>query len=63
MNGQSLIETNEYLKNKKLYDKMLFVNVASSSAIEMGTLNRFLIKALKNKRAPRFIFSLSDKRK
>lgn len=40
MKKKSLIETNPYLKDPKVYEAMLNVNVISSSAIEGVRLSR-----------------------
>ncbi len=55
MNGETLINVNPYLKDKALYEKLLFINVSSSAAIELGKLSSTLIKALQEKQ-PTFIF-------
>jgi len=57
MKERPLIKTNAYLKDAKLYKKMLFVNVASSSAIELGRLTPALVKALKKENVPSLISS------
>ena len=38
MNYKPLIETNPYLRNPKLYEKLLIINVGSSTAIELGSI-------------------------
>ncbi len=58
MREKPLIKTNAYLKNSKLYEKLLFVNVSSSSAIELGTLSPTIISALKKKKHPKSSFAL-----
>lgn len=55
MNHKPLSETNPYLKNKRLYEKFLVINVSSSATIELGTLPAAIKKALKE-RQPTFIY-------
>ena len=62
MKEKPLMETNAYLKNSKLYEKSLFVNVSSSSAIELGTLNPTIISALKKEKTPKIIFYPLDEK-
>jgi len=50
MREKPLIKTNVYLKNNRLYKKSLFVNVSSSSSIELGTLSPIIINALKKRK-------------
>lgn len=62
MREKPLIKTNAYLKNSKLYEKSLFVNVSSSSAIELGTLSPTIINALKKEKTPKIIFYPLDEK-
>lgn len=62
MREKPLIETNAYLKNSKLYEKLLFVNVSSSAAIELGTLSPAIINALKKEKTPKVIFYPLDEK-
>jgi len=56
MRERPLIKTNAYLKNSKLYEKSLFANVSSSTAIELGALSPTIINALKKEKTPKIIF-------
>ena len=51
MREKTLMKTNTYLKNSKLYKKSLFINVSSSSSIELGTLSPTIINALKKRKS------------
>lgn len=53
--AKPLSETNPYLKDPKRYEKFLLINVTSSTAIELGTVDASTVKALKNKNIPLFI--------
>jgi len=55
MKEKPLIKTNTYLKNSKLYEKLLFINVSTSSAIELGTLSPTFINALKKKNTKNYL--------
>ena len=55
MNRKSLSQTNPYLKDKTRREKLLIINVSSSSTIELGELSTPLKKALKTKQ-PTFIY-------
>ncbi len=46
MNHKSLIETNPYLRDPKQYEKLLILNVGSSTAIELGSIPVPIAKAL-----------------
>lgn len=46
MPKKSLIETNPYLRDPDKFEKSLTTNVASSTAIELGTLPTYIINAL-----------------
>ena len=61
MKNNSLIKTNPYLRDPEVYEKLLTVNVASSSAIEIGSLPSALLRALKNKKAPKLIYPVDQK--
>ena len=62
MKEKPLIKTNIHLKNSQLYKKLLFINVSSSSAIELGTLSPGMLNALKKENAPKIIlYPLSEK--
>jgi len=63
MKEKPLIKTNVYLKNSELYKESLFINVLSSSSIELGTLNPSIIKALKKQTTPTFISCALNKKK
>jgi hypothetical protein len=62
MKEEPLIKTNTHLKNSKLYEKLLFINVSSSSTIELGTLNPAILKALKKEKMPKLIFHPLDEK-
>ena len=62
MKEKPLIETNTCLKNSKLYKKLLFINVSSSSTIELGTLNPAILKALKKDKMPKLTFHPLDEK-
>ena len=55
MKSEALVNVNPYLKDKTLYEKLLFINVSSAATIELGKLPSSLIKALQEKQ-PNFIF-------
>ena len=55
MDDKPLIETNPYLKDSEQYEKSLFINVTTSTAVELGKIPASIIKALKNKKQPLFI--------
>ena len=61
MKSKPLIETNPYLQDKNLYEKLLTLNVSSSTAIEIGSINPALVKALKRKNAPKLIYPIDEK--
>jgi hypothetical protein len=63
MKEKPLIKTNAYLRDARLYKKLLFINVSSSAAIELGRLNPILLKALKKEGTPKLTFRSSDKKK
>ncbi len=44
---RSLMETNPYLQDRIAYKRMLFVNVSSSTTIELGSRPAWLVKVLK----------------
>lgn len=52
---KSLIETNPYLRDPKEREKFVFINVTSSTAVELGKLPSSLIRALKDKSFPSLI--------
>ena len=47
MASKPLIETNPYLHDQKLYEKLLVINVTSSAAIELVRIPRDLLRAIK----------------
>ena len=53
--AKPLSETNPYLRDPKQREKFLLINVTSSTAIELGTVDAATVKALKNKKSPIFI--------
>lgn len=55
MAKRPLSETNPYLRDPKLYEKMLFINVTSSTAVELGQVPASINQALKDKNLPLFI--------
>ena len=55
------MKTNPYLRDTAIYERLLTVNVTSSTAIELGSVNPSIIKALKKKRQPRFTYSPGEK--
>ena len=50
-----LIETNPYLRDPKQYEKLLLINVTSSTAVELGQVPASIVRALKDSNLPRFI--------
>lgn len=46
MSKKPLIETNPYLRDPEKYEKSLVANVASSTAIELGTIPISITRAL-----------------
>ena len=56
MNHKPLSETNPYLRNKRLYEKFLIVNVSSSAAIELGPLPAALKEAIEAKQPVTWIY-------
>lgn len=46
MSTKPLIETNPYLQDPDEFEKSLTANVASSTAIELGTLPDYIMLAL-----------------
>ena len=63
MREKPLIETNTYLKNSKLYEKLLFANVSSSTAIELGALSPTIINALKKEKHQKLSFTLLTRKR
>lgn len=55
MAKKPLIETNPHLRDSEEYEKLLIVNVTSSTAVEIGKLPPALLKALKNNNLPLLI--------
>ena len=55
MPNKPLIETNPYLRDPKELERFVFINVTSSTAIELGKLPPSLVRALKDKSLPTFI--------
>ncbi len=49
---KSLIETNPYLRDPDKFEKSLTANVATSTAIELGTLPDYIILALEKDADP-----------
>ena len=47
MNHKPLIETNPYLRDPKQYEKLLIINVGSSTAIELGSIPAPITNILK----------------
>ena len=45
--NKPLIETNLYLRDPKKYEKLLVLNVGSSTAIELGNLPATIVKTLR----------------
>lgn len=54
-----LSQTNPYLRNNEQYERMIFNNVTSSTAIEIRVITADIKKKLKEKDLPKII-SLSD---
>ena len=55
MDDRPLTETNPYLKDPEQYEKSLFINVTTSTAVELGKIPQAIIKALKDKKQSLFI--------
>ncbi len=55
VDDKPLIETNPYLRDPEQYEKSLFINVTTSTAVELGKVPASMIRALKNKKRPLFI--------
>jgi hypothetical protein len=47
MGSKSLIETNPYLHDQKLYEKLLVINVTSSAAVELVRISPDILRAIK----------------
>lgn len=61
MNHKPLIETNVYLRNPRLYEELLIINVGSSTAIELGNIPSSITQVLKTYHpVPPTIESLGD---
>ena len=56
MKVKPLSETNPYLRDRTLSEKLVTVNVSTSTAIELGTVSPAIIKAIERKDSPRIIF-------
>lgn len=56
-NNKSLAKTNPYLRNKKQYERLLLINVTTSTALEIGTVSLPILTALKDKDYPLLIHS------
>ncbi len=59
--NKSLAKTNPYLRNKERYEKLLLANITTSTALEIGTVNLPILKALKDKKYPLLIQSETSK--
>ena len=55
MDTKPLSQTNPYLCDPKQYEKLLFVNVTTSSAVEIGSISPSIRHALQNKNYPLLI--------
>lgn len=55
MRDKPLIQTNPYLRDLRQREEFVFINVTSSTTIELGKLPSALIRALKNKTSPSLI--------
>ena len=62
MKIKSLSETNPYLRDKKLYEKLVTASVTSSTAIELGSVSPAIIKALQEESFPQLIFYPLDQK-
>ena len=50
-----LSETNPYLRNPETYEKLILINVTSSTAIELGSVSPSIVEALKKNILPTFL--------
>lgn len=55
--NKSLVKTNPYLRDKQQYEKLLLINVTTSTALEIGVISPTILKALKAKNYPLLIHS------
>lgn len=55
MNVKPLSQTNPYLNDPKQYEKLLVVNVTTSTAVEIGSVSPSILRALNDKNYPLLI--------
>ena len=56
MKSKPLSETNPYLCDIGISEKLVTVNVSTSTAIELGIVSSTIIKAIKGQNSPQLIF-------
>ena len=56
MKLKPLSETNPYLRDSGISEKLVNVNVSTSTAIELGIVSSTIIKAIEEQNSPQLIF-------